>query len=103
MLFDGQIEMIRLETNMTKGLKGKIIIYQPSHGDTSIEVKLVKETVWLTQKQMASLFNKDIRTINEHILNVYSEGELAKAPTIRKFRIVQKEGKRTGRRERCLS
>jgi prophage maintenance system killer protein len=59
-----------------------------------VEVRLESETVWLTQKQMAELFGKDLRTINEHIGNVYEEGELGREGTIRKFRIVRQEGKR---------
>jgi len=55
---------------------------------------LIDETVWLTQKLMAELFQKNVRTINEHIKNIYSEGELDPGATIRKFRIVQKEGQR---------
>ena len=73
---------------------GEIVIYETSDGKTSLEVQLEKETVWLTQKQMANLFDKDVRTINEHIKNIFSEGELQTESTIRKFRIVQKEGKR---------
>ncbi len=69
--------------------KGKVIVYK-----NRVEVRLEAETVWLTQKQMADLFQKDIRTINEHIINVYKEKELQRKATIRKFRIVQKEGKR---------
>jgi len=52
------------------------------------------ETVWLTQKQMEELFQKDIRTINEHLKNIYAEGELVSESTIRKFRIVGLEGMR---------
>lgn len=59
-----------------------------------VEVRLEGETVWLTQKQMADLFGKDIRTVNEHIGNVYEEGELDREGTIRNFRIVRQEGKR---------
>ncbi len=72
----------------------QIIIYNAVDGQTKIEVKLTDETVWLSQKQMAELFDKDIRTINEHIGNVYEEAELSQNSTIRKFRIVQKEGGR---------
>jgi hypothetical protein len=72
----------------------QIIIYQTESGKTKIEVRLQDETVWLTQKLMAELFQKDVRTINEHIKNVLDEGELDPDPTIRKFRIVQKEGQR---------
>jgi death-on-curing family protein len=74
--------------------KGEIVIYKSSKGESELEVKLHDETVWLTQKQMSNLFQKDVRTVNEHIINVYNEGELKKNSTIRKFRIVQKEGNR---------
>ncbi len=57
-------------------------------------MRLEDETVWLSQRLMAELFQKDVRTINHHILNVYEEGELEPTPTIRKYRIVQTEGKR---------
>jgi len=59
-----------------------------------VEVRLEGETVWLTQRQMAELFGKDLRTVNEHIGNVYEEGELDREGTIRNFRIVRLEGKR---------
>ena len=71
-----------------------ILIYQSEDGQTRIDVRLIDETVWLTQKLMAELFQVKIPTINEHIKNIYSEGELVPEATIRKFRIVQKEGKR---------
>ncbi len=72
----------------------QIIIYNTEDGETKIEVKVENETVWLSQKQMAELFDKDVRTVNEHIKNVFLEGELAENSAIRKFRIVQKEGNR---------
>ena len=68
-----------------------IIMFQTKDGTTSLEVNLKEDTVWLNQKQMGNLFDKDIRTISEHIKNIYQEGELLKSPTIRKFRIVQME------------
>src|SRR5687768_14141920 len=71
-----------------------ILIYQTEDDKTRLEVTLREETAWLTQKQMADLFQKDVRTVNEHIQNVFQEGELAQGATIRKFRIVQKEGAR---------
>jgi len=77
----------------------QIIIYQTESGQTKIEVRLQDETVWLTQKLLAELFQKDVRTINEHIRNILNEGELEAEPTIRKFRIVQKEGQRDVSRE----
>ena len=57
------------------------------------------ETLWLTQKAMSMLFDVDIRTINEHLRNIYSQGEVDKDTTIRKSRIVQKEGNRNISRE----
>ena len=77
--------------------KGKIIIYKDKKGP-EIEVKLEEETVWLSQKEMAALFDKSVSTINEHIKNIYKEGELKKKPTIRNFLIVQKEGGRATER-----
>jgi hypothetical protein len=79
--------------------KSEIILYQTEDNRTRIEVWLENETVWLSQRQMAELFQKDVRTINEHIQNVFEEGELQREPTIRKFRIVQKEGARSVERE----
>jgi hypothetical protein len=73
---------------------GEILLYQTEDGETRVEVRLQEETVWLSQKQLADLFQKDVRTINEHIKNIYEEGELLPEGTIRKFRIVQKEGSR---------
>ena len=78
---------------------GEILLYQTADGRTRLETRMMGETVWLTQKQMAELFQKDIRTISEHIRNVYEEGELAPEPTLRNFRIVQSEGKRQVERD----
>ncbi|MEI8343554.1 MAG: hypothetical protein WCF93_01225 [Candidatus Moraniibacteriota bacterium] len=69
----------------------QIIIYNTEDGKTKIEVTTSDETVWLSQKQMAELFDKDVNTVGEHVQNVFDEGELVKNPTTRKFRIVQKE------------
>jgi len=71
-----------------------ILIYQTEDGRTRIDVRLEDETVWLSQRLLAELFQKNVRTINEHIKNIYAEGELGPQSTIRKFRIVQTEGKR---------
>ena len=71
-----------------------IEIYQAEDGQ-EIQVRLEQETLWLSQAQMAELFGKDVRTINEHVKNVFKEGELAEEATIRKFRIVRQEGKRS--------
>jgi len=73
--------------------KGEIIIYQEK-GVPKLDAHIKEGTVWLTQKQMATLFDKSVKTINEHVLNVFKEKELKKNSTIRKFRIVQKEAAR---------
>jgi hypothetical protein len=82
-----------------KAPRSDIFLYQTEDGRTRIQVRLENETVWLTQKMMAELFQKDVRTINEHIRNIYNEGELKPERTIRKFRIVQIEGARQVSRE----
>ncbi|MBU2474550.1 virulence RhuM family protein [Patescibacteria group bacterium] len=71
----------------------QLIIYNTVDGQTKIEVRIKDDTVWLSQKQMAELFDKDVRTINEHIKNVFFEGELAENSVIRKFRITASDGK----------
>ncbi len=71
-----------------------ILIYQTEEGKTKIDVRLENETVWMTQKAIAELYQKGVNTINEHIKNIYVEGELNESGTIRKNRIVQTEGKR---------
>ena len=76
-----------------------IEIYQAQDGTTQVEVRFENDTVWLSQAQMAMLFGKDIRTINEHITNIFDDEELEKKSTIRKFRIVRQEGKRQVNRE----
>ncbi len=83
----------------TTSFKGEIVIYQTKDKKIELRVKLEQETVWLTQKQMADLFGKDIRTVNEHIQNIFKESELEREATIRKFRIVQHEGARKVVRE----
>ena len=65
----------------------EIIIYQTADNETRIQTRLQNETVWLTQEQMAQLFGKAKSTINEHIKNIYSEGELDKSLTLKKFGI----------------
>ena len=76
------------------GTEKSIIIYQPVEGQAGIDVRVESETVWLSQRQMGELFDVDVRTISEHLSNVFSSGELEKEATIRKFRIVRREGSR---------
>jgi hypothetical protein len=74
--------------------QNQIEIYQAKDGSTHIDVQFENDTVWLTQVQMAQLFGKDVRTVNEHLKNIYASEELMADSTIRKFRIVRQEGKR---------
>ncbi|MCK5768192.1 MAG: virulence RhuM family protein, partial [Candidatus Atribacteria bacterium] len=74
--------------------KNEIIIYTTPDGKETFEVNLKKDTVWLSQKQMAELFEKDVRTVNEHIKNIFIEGELEEESVIRKFRITAVDGKK---------
>ena len=74
--------------------QGNLLVYQGHGFDDPVQVRLEGDTVWLSQKLMAELFQKDVRTINEHILNIYEDEELLPEATIRKFRIVQSEGRR---------
>jgi len=77
----------------------KIKIYKTEEGGTSIEVKLEKETVWLTQKQMSELFEKDSDTIGLHLKNIYKSDELDEISTTEKYSVVRKEGNRIVKRQ----
>lgn len=72
------------------------LTYVASVGDhqDSIEMRYEDENIWLTQKMMTTLYDVDVRTINEHIKKIYSDSELEEDSTIRNFRIVQTEGSR---------
>lgn len=72
----------------------EFLIFTGQAGENSIEVRIFEETVWLTQKLMAVLFEVSVKTINEHLINLFSQNEILEDATIRNFRIVQKEGTR---------
>jgi len=78
---------------MTSTNTGEFILYVSEDGELKIDVRLLDETIWLTQKQMAEMFQKDVRTISDHIKNVFDEGELDQNSVIRKFRITASDGK----------
>ena len=78
--------------------ENKIVIYQTEDGQTQIDVRLENETVWLTQAQMAELFEKTPQNITMHIRNAYNEGELEKESTCKEYLQVQTEGKRKVKR-----
>lgn len=79
--------------------RSDFLLYTTPEGDVRVDVFFEDETVWLTQKRMAELFAVDVRTINEHLQNIYDSGELVAERTIRKNRIVQDEGGRKVERE----
>ena len=72
----------------------KIVIYQTEDGQTQIDVRLENETVWLTQAQMAELFQTTKQNVSLHLNNLYKEGELQKEGTVKEYLTVQQEGKR---------
>jgi len=76
------------------GPSGEVLLYPLEDGRTRVECRFAEESLWLPQALIAELFHRDVRTINEHLKNIYREGELAPEATIRKFRIVRREGTR---------
>ena len=81
-------------SDISDGPLGEILLYDLEDGRTRVECRFANETLWLSQALIGALFQKDVRTINEHLTNIYDEGELAPETTIRKFRIVRQEGAR---------
>jgi hypothetical protein len=87
--------MTRKDSKELVPATGELLVYVGDDGLVHVHARLAAGTVWLTQKLMADLYGKDVRTINEHIKNIYEEGELEPEATIRKFRIVGTEGNRS--------
>lgn len=79
--------------------RGEILLYQSPEGDIELNVHLEKETIWLSQKQMSLLFDKDTDTIGLHLRNIFKEGELEESATTEESSVVQQEGKRRVRRK----
>jgi len=75
-------------------IPGEFLLYETEDGKTRVECRFVEDTLWLTQALMAELFQVKIPTINEHLKNIYADGELLPEATIRKFLIVRQEGSR---------
>lgn len=87
---------------MTDVNPSQFVIYQSEDGRTKLDVRFVDETVWLTQKLMAELFAVDVRTVSEHLKNIFASGELDEDSVIRKFRITASDGKSYATR-RCAA
>jgi hypothetical protein len=77
-----------------KPQKGEIILFQAGDGHTKIQVRFEEKSVWLSQKNLAELYQVSVKTVSEHIVNIFDEGELTHERTVRNFQIVQSEGKR---------
>ena len=82
------------DEKLIRNSTAEFLIFTGQAGEQSIEARYEDETVWLTQKLMAELFAVDVRTVSEHLRNIYDSGELQRESTIRKFRTVQAEGSR---------
>jgi hypothetical protein len=74
--------------------KGEIIIYQTEDGRSALDIRLEKETLWLSLNQISELFDRDKSVISRHLKNIFSESELDSQLTVAFFATVQKEGKR---------
>ena len=95
------IESNLLSLDVCQSKNGEIVLYQPNE-TIKLEVRVENETVWLTQGQLVTLFQSSQANISEHISNIYEQGELKKAATVRKFRTVQQEGNRMVTRTRTF-
>lgn len=82
------------ESHRSNDNSGDFLIYDAPDGNTRIEVRMQEETVWLTQKQMAELFQTSKQNISLHLQSVFEVGELASDSTVKKYLTVQTEGKR---------
>ena len=72
----------------------QLIFYTTPQGNLKVEVVFEDESFWLSQKRIASLFDVDVRTVNEHLKNIFSSGELTEDSVIRNFRITADDGKK---------
>src|SRR5665647_2789778 len=82
------------ETKLIRNSTAEFLIFTKQSGENGIEALYEDNTIWLTQKLMATLFDVTIPTINEHLKNIYEKEEINREATIRKFRTVQSEGGR---------
>lgn len=73
--------------------QGQIIIYQSEDGNTHIDVKIVGETIWLTQNQLVMLYQTSKSNVSEHIKHIFEEGELDEDSVVRRFRTTASDGK----------
>ena len=74
--------------NLPETSQGEFVLFRSVDGQTRVEYRFESDTLWLSQASISELYGKDARTVNEHLINIFAEGELAQNSTIRKFRIV---------------
>ena len=79
-------------TGQKKETRGEIVLYQAPDGKVELNIRLERESLWLSQKQMSLLFDKDTDTVGLHLRNIYKEGELEESATTEESSVVQKEG-----------
>ena len=77
---------------MTDAPGGEVLVYEAQDGAAHVEVRLEHETVWLTQRQMAELFDTSTDNVSLHLRNIFSDGELGEPATTEDFSVVQTEG-----------
>lgn len=85
--------MAKHSDDASEAPRGEIVLYRTEDGSARIECRFEDESLWLSQRLIAELFQKDVRTINEHLQNIFDDGELAPDAVIRKFRITAADGK----------
>ena len=83
-----------MSDNASRPPQGEFVLFQTADGTTRVECRFESDTLWLTQALIAELYQKGVPTINEHLQNIYREGEVDQNATIRKFRMVRQEGSR---------
>ena len=93
------VELKNNGMNNIESSTGEIVMYQPDE-TIRLEVRVENETVWLTQQQIADLFQSSRTNVVEHVMHIYEDEELEESSTCRKFRQVRKEGKRIGNSDR---
>ena len=80
---------------MSDPVRGELILYESPEGKVRVEVHHEAETFWLSQRRMAEVFDVDVRTVNEHLGNIYSSAELSEQATIQNSRTIRREGDRS--------
>ncbi|MFT5083975.1 MAG: hypothetical protein ACI9Y1_002027 [Lentisphaeria bacterium] len=92
-----------MDEEMPKAPSGELLLFTSKDGTTRVECRFQSESLWLSETLMSDVYQKDVRTVNEHLVSIYNEGELDQNATIRKFRIVLQEGDRNGKEKQLAN